>query len=485
MISIKYIVLISLFFIILQDCAILIGNQLLFIAPFFIIGSIILLSFINYKKVLKIIAELYKYTPFKYLIWFVLFLFLTAFLHGSFNVGFKIILRTILIFGLTVLPAILFGVLFIPKVISYNKTLKIFIGSSIVILLYGVLDFFCRIVSHIKPPLYDILCSRNYFANIRGFAVNKTGEILNRASSIYFEPSFFATFIFLFLPIAYLLLKSNLHILKNKKVDYIFKVIFVSLFWICLFFTKSPVYIIFCIIYTLIFFAKDIIKFFRRKTIVFIIPFIVLALLITTIIDKSSISGGISNNIVIIRIQKAISALNNLDLLVEKEGSFATRIISTINTYQASKSVPLIGCGYGNTKEIMFKQYKKAETPLTMEIFENITQKDNVGASPNIFWSTLLQTGAIGTGLLYLFFLRTIYVAYKIRNFYLAKPRLLLESMILVAINYIVISFYWSLDSYPMMWFIFGILNSYILIYKRNLKNMKQISKEVNYETTI
>lgn len=475
----QILILLTLIFIFLQDCIFLIGTQQLLIAPFFIVAVLLVLFSVNPKHFLIKLLNIYKYTPFKYLIFFILFMLFSSILLLNIGVTIRILLRIILIYGLTVIPTILFAIYIFPKYFSYKKLLHFFIYAYQLIIYYGILDFLCRILFRTKAPLYSIICSRNYYSHVLGYSVNLNNELLERASSIFFEPSFFATFIFLFLPFCYVLYNSNLKILNNITIDKFFKIYLIIISWIALFLTKSPIYIILSFIYIPIFFYKNIIKFLKKYVFILILLFFLLPIGFLCINPESSMN----DNPVIVRVQHTIHSFGDLESLVVVEPSLATRIISTVNTFQAVKNHPLIGVGYGNTKETMYEQYSKTNTPLTYEILRSM----GVGmcfASPNIFWSYLLQTGFIGTFLLYLYFIISIITVNKIKYYFIKQERILLETSILIAINYIVISFYWSIDIYPMMWFIFGTLNSFIFLYKNRVKKYKMEKKYVENNIT-
>ena len=471
-INLKFIFFITFLFIILQDCAVIIGSQLLYIAPFFILISTLVVILNNYKKITSKIVNIYKCTPCKYFIWFLLFISVTTFFHNNFTEEIFILSRTILIFWFTILPSILFAVLCIPQYISYKKTLNILLYSSFFILIYGLLEFSYKLLFLKEIPFSYLFCAKKF---IGAFIENSSWSngTLRRASSIFFEPSFFATFIFLFMPLAYLLLNSKIKINRNYKADKIFKLILILLFWLCLFFTKSPIYIIFCIIYTVIFFHKNIIKLLNKNIFVSII------LIISLILSCFTLNNIKLENDVYSRIFKSLESFGDLNNLINSEPSLATRVISTLTTFNASKKHIFIGTGYGNAKEVMYNEYINGELPLTYEIITIGINKDNCVPSPNIFWSSLLQFGYIATFMLYVFFFKTLYDAIKIKKYFHYKERLLLEAIIQIAINYIIISFYWTIINYPMIWFIFGILNSYILTYKLYLKKKKQIYFEV------
>ena len=469
----KITVFLTLLFIFLQDFTVRIGEQMLYVAPLFIIASLVLIITLNKKKFITHFFYLYKYTPVKYLFLLVAYMIISSFLHGGLSAVIVVIYRTVLIYGLTVIPSVLFATAYLSFTNSQVKLLKIYVISCLFILLYGAFDFLCRTIFQTEPPLYYLLCTRSYYSKLNGIWITGFQE---RASSIFFEPSFFATFIFLFLPLAYVLYKSKIKIIKNKKFDYIFKISLIMLFWLCLFFTKSPIYIILSTIYTIIFFRNDIIR-ILKKTIA--IPLILTCIFAFLVFDTDIISSNITKqNKVLFRVYTVATSFGDLYSLVERDHSMATRVIATINTYQAFKKVPIFGCGYGNGSNIMYDQYvKDTKTPLTEEIIDKQIKLNKTGPSPNIFWSMLLQTGIIGTSLLYLFFIKSITTASKIQKFFIGKTQLFLIIIKNIAINYIIISFYWSLDSYPMMWFIFGILNAYILRYKLFNKFVKKIKQ--------
>ena len=469
-INIKFLVLLSLLFIILQDNAILIGSQLIYTAPILIIILLFIFALIKFKDLNRIINFAYKKTPFKYLIWFLIYLLLTSFFHGDSTTTIKILRRIFLIITLIIIPVLMYALIFVPRFISFFKVFKVFVHTTFWILLYGVIDYTFRIVFHTKPPLYNILCSRNYYNTIRYESFNGSSEILERACSIFFEPSFFATFIFLFLPMIYVLLKSKIKILNNSMLNLTLKLLLLILAWTCLFLTKSPIYIIFSIIYTFLFFFNDILKMLKKY------PLKVFLSLLLLCFSFSLIST--TKNPIMYRMQKIVSSLGRIESLIIADTSFATRILATENTFMAFKSVPLLGCGYGNGNDIMYKQYRKTKTPLTEEIITKQMLINKEAPSPNIFWSMLLQTGIIGTALLFTFFIKSILVALKIQKYFVAKENIFVKILILIAINYIIISFYWSIDTYPMMWFIFGLLNSYIL--HSRLKILMNRNSEVN-----
>lgn len=464
----------------LQDCVILIGKQQLFIVSILIDIFLFIVLVLGPQEVLKKCLMFYKKTPIKWLIYFLLWIFLTSFLSDNLTDILTINFRVILIYGLVVIPTIVFLILAIPKYFSYKKLLFLFVRAYQFIMYYGILDFLFRVIFHMKPPLYSILCSRNYFAHLLGNNVTPTGNILQRSSSIFFEPSFFATFIFLFAPFVYILATSKVQLTKSANFDKLFKIHLVLLLWICLIFTFSPIYIILTGIYTVIFFKDKIIKALSKLRILLTLSFIILF----GIVGIWIVSHNKSYEFAVHRVKETMS-VDNLEVLVVKEPSLAIRIISTANTFQAALTVPIKGCGYGNYRNIMTKQYNITKLPIPPEINERMIMVNKCGPSPNIFWATLLQTGFIGIFLLYTFFIQSICYANKTQNYFVKYEKILLQSTVLIAVNYIIISFYWSLDYYPLMWFIFGLLNSFIYTYKNRVNKVKTYNNSMEIKNYV
>ena len=465
----------TLFFIFLQDSAFVIGKQAIFVSIVVLWILILVTCLRHFRNLLGTDVNIIKKTPVKYLVLYIIWVIVAGFLVNSFGTGLKILLRTILIWCLTVLPVTVFAIYYFPKFFSYKKLLSFFIIAYNSILIYGIFNYIVRVL-HIKPLviLHNFLAPRMILAN--GNSLISGICTLERATSIFFEPSFYGTFLFLFIPIAYMLFTSKIRFGKTYFQDKTIKYGTVILTWINLVLTMSPMYIVACGIYTLIFFREWIFNIKKMRTYLYLIVFIIFSLFMLYVHNE----GFLKDNKVYSRIYNTVISFTDIEQMADKEPSLATRLLTSINTFQATKKHPFLGVGYGNAHDTMYAQYVNTDTPLTWEIQLRAIIEDTAGASSNIFWGLWLQTGLVGIILLYSYFLLSIYYAYKIRKYFLLKDRFFLDSIILVAINYIVISFYWSLETYPMMWFLFGLLNSYILTYKMQIKRLKQIQGAQN-----
>ena len=468
MLNIKFFITILLFFLALQDCTILIVKQQFFVFSILLFVFLILYIIKNYNIVIKKFIMACKDTPIKFICFFILFMFFSSFFQGDLYTILKINFRIIFIYILTIAPIIIFSICIFPRSMSYSKLMKYFIFSYQFIIYYGIIDFLCKSYLNTKAPLYNIVCSKSLWFSILGEQHQIANHVLTRACSVFFEPSFFAMYIFLFLPVCYWLFKTKVKIINNPILNKLFIIQLLVSSLLALLLTKSPIYIIACLLYSIIFFYNDLFNIIKKN--ILITSSIIIFFCIYIPVIEYTPSANIDNEI-FVRVQKTIFSIKNFDDFVYAEPSLATRIVRIFNTIQAASKKPFIGVGDGNTFEAEEQQYKVTTIPITKEIYETTIKNNKYIPAANIFCSTLLSNGIIGIFLLYSFFITSIYYAIKNKKKFLRYDRLLLEILISIAINYIITSFYWGLITYPMMWFIFGLLNSYILTAKNPVVN--------------
>lgn len=442
------------------------------IIPFaLLISYSVLLYFgiFKYKKFLFFVKNLIKYTPIKFLIIFIAYLFIHGLLFATnniLNITFYIIKDWILY----TLPLVLLTCYVFPRYISNKNLLKFIFKILYFIMIYGIIDFILSL--HFNTFRCFI---HAFFVGFTDSLDVNTQVFRGRTASIFFEPSFFATFIFLFLPFVYKISTSKIfYISSNKNLNFILKKGLIALTWINLFLTGSPIYLILCIIYTLLFFYKKIF-YLIRKYILFILSLIIL---LSSVLFISYKNINMMNNKAISRINLVLSS-NNIETLASVEESLATRIITTKCTYNAAQKHSFLGVGYRNTENAIRNEYLSAPV-LTNEMISNNLVNNIYNSSPNIFWSLILEAGLLGLIIIYLFFLKTIFEIQKIKKYYIYSNRLLIECFQLIAINFIVIFFYWSMFSDMTIWLTFGLLNSHILAYKQSRKYL--VIKKVNNE---
>lgn len=459
----KFIFHIWVFFVFMWATGITIGT--IFIPISLLIAYMILfLLIISKPKIfIKKIFTITKYTPLKYFIFFIAFMLITPFLTTNFNNALIIDFKVIRMWICLILPIIFLIIYISPKYISLKKMQKIFLITYSFILIYGIFKYIIGCIS----PSFEM--SIHYLTTSPVFlpeTVNYLSYVVNRAKSIFFEPSFFATFLFVFLPLVYKISFCKFKVLKNTKLNNYFKCFLVLFTWIDLLLTQSPIYILLSIIYTLIFF-KD--KIFSIKKIVatsFLVIFSFFILYITL-----NVSSEFQNSKIVSRFQKIISVTSFSDIVLADE-SLGTRICTSINALIATKKHPFVGVGYANGFDAIFEQYLVSPIPLTQEIIFKVSNK--IGGMPaNIFFSNILCSGIIGTILLYLFFLKSILQSRKTINLFEGIDRQFYFGIWLSSINFLITTFYWSLLIDLVFWMIFGILCSLIYISKINYNNEK------------
>ncbi len=450
--QILFILMFSLIF--LWTAGIGIGTVIIPYSIFVVYFSFFIFFIKEKSKFLNKILYYFWKTPLKFLILFVLWAILSSFFVTSISNAPKIIARVLRDYIVFVMPFCLIGIFFIPKYISFTKLKKILLNIILIVNIYGIFDYLIQVIS---PDLHLFLFKFFYSLPLED-------RILNRAMSVFFEPTFFGAFLFCFLPLVYNnFLNSPMRF--NNKI-FLFSLSLLILTWINLLLTKSPIFLVFAMIYTAFHFRKNIFKiFFSIKRLLLI--FAIVAFVIGAVALLSEIFD-ISDTKVLSRIFVTIKNMNSMSNLIVADGSFATRI----GLYAISLLVfikhPFVGYGYANTKEVMYNQICNSPIPLTDEIINSNNMHQGLTVA-NILLQTLCWTGIIGAALLYIFFIKTILTVNKIiKTKQNNEETRFIRDLNLVGINYIIYSAYWSLITDTLMWFVFSILIAYIIFSKKN-----------------
>lgn len=416
---------------------ILLGSTLL---PYSLVLTYILLFLFStkFKIFIKTIYKEVQETPLKYFLFFILWGILTSFFVIIKHNSFLIIYRIIRDYFLFVFPILIIPTFLIIRYFTLKKLTKLIVLLYSFIILFGLFDYFIQLTCpHLHLFIFHIICNNtpNYISTLK------------RANSIFFEPTFFATFIFVFLPFLYNLQKIKFNVLRIPH----FLELLIILSWTALFCTKSPIYILASIIYFIIY--------YRKKKSLYIYTFIILIFILLN-------SGNIAKNPVINRIVKATKSFGSMETLIYAEGSLATRLGLMHLSLQIASEHPFIGTGYANSKELMYAKIINSKIPLTDEIIRNNFLHEGLTIS-SVFFQTLCWNGIIGVGLLYTFLIKTILIIKKLKKHFNKQYYYILSSYEQIAINYLLCSIYWSLIADTVMWFIFGIMLAFIFKYKK------------------
>lgn len=199
-----------------------------------------------------------------------------------------------------------------------------------------------------------------------GDASNYSNYGLPRLDNLYVEPSFYARFLSIFMPLTYVIGLTKQKLFENIFINKYIKKTIIPLTWLNLIMTQSPIYLIFCIIITFLYFYKNIIQFINKNFILFITTITIVIssfiLLIQKIIRQESY---------ITRIVDFIINVRNIDTLAIIDASLYTRIVAFVNTMCVFLVHPFTGVGLGNLEQVMLDQFLKSPIPITGELYRN------------------------------------------------------------------------------------------------------------------
>lgn len=306
------------------------------------------------------------------------------------------------------------------RYISESLLIKIIYGVLFVILCLGIVDFLAYIF-HITPLEWFLkqIHNLNVVVWLQGQAQTEVHSHamvgnLPRAQSIYVEPGFFAENIFLFLPILYHLSLCKYKIFNNKYLNAIVKNTTIPLVWINLILTFSPIWLVGCIISTIIYFHKKILLFFKKNKICMLITISMMFVLFNIF---SFIKIDLSNTY-LNRIEKVCKNFTNIESLIEEEPSLGTRLSSVSNQIYIGFSKPIFGHGHSNKVKLMVDHIAKGKSPIppTGEMIHYILQVEKpMFHSPPVA-DTFIRYGLVGLILYFGFIIKTILLLKKARR---------------------------------------------------------------------
>ena len=464
---IKFLLILSMFFLFFDGFILSLGNNhFIYYYTIFTISLLVLNITFNYKFIIKKIKFLYLKTPFKYLTYFFIWLFLDSIIliitqKATFLTFYYIFVKLLIPFIL----CYFISAFFIPKYISIKSAIKVLFFSAIIFIILGF-------VGYIGDTYNISFCSGivNSFSNLKSILQNV--EIMQdtisgsaRMRSIFHEPGVFAKYILLSLPIILPITLSKYKIFENKFVNKSIKVSIIPLFIISLILTKSPIYLVFTLIFFLCYFYKQILIFIRKY---FFLIFVLFIILIPTI---SKLSIDLSNTY-LYRITNVISSIKSFDMLVLVEQSLASRIVSYVNSFILFLKEPLFGYGYDNVRFYMTQQY--INSPLTLTPENNLALQEalnsNQGCAFNrtLLWGLLSETGIIGTFLYFLFLYKNIKYIDKLKLYFQGIELKFLEGLKTSIIVVIATSFYIYSFGTSYLYLYYGLVCSYIVQYYIN-----------------
>lgn len=327
------------------------------------------------------------------------------------------------------------------RFIKLKTIIKIIYGVWFLILVLGIVDFISYSL-HIKPITFFLEQTHNIEIFVWKHKLNKVFiNGLPRVQSIYVEPGFLAENIFLFLPLLYHLSLSKFKIFKNNIVNNITKKMTIPLLWINLILTFSPIWLVGCLISTLIY-AKDFIIRFIKK---YFINYIIIVLIcLFTLSFLCSFAGDKISNSYLGRIIKVVQNLSSIDNIIEAEPSLGTRLSCIINQIDIAMLSPIIGHGHSNKTDLMVSQIKLGKSPVvvTGEMILYIVQSEKPSFQSPPFVDIFIRYGLIGIILYYSFIIRILLYLKDYRKLYFGRDYSFICGLSGTIISYIVLTLY-------------------------------------------
>ncbi len=337
---------------------------------FIVLYAFLLILFIRDNKnfILKI-KDVCEKTPLKYgLIFFAIAGINSILLSFAGVTSIQLTIRTIIVhIFLCALPVIFYFIYLITEYMTLKKFMKIFVSAYYMVM-------FTALVGYIGQ-LFDIEIINGFFqifANSRAL-VHELRNInspdcdyiafnLPRLDGFFEEPSFYARFVFIFLPLIYSVKKLNIKYTRSRLINAFISNTAVPFAWLSLILTQSPIYLVLCGIFTFFYHIKPILRFAKRYSI---------ALLLCACAVLSALSRINFEDTYISRILNVVSSVNSIDALIEIEGSLGTRLVNFYNTLCVFLKHPF-GVGMGNVSAYLFPQMFESKLPLTPEIQANM-----------------------------------------------------------------------------------------------------------------
>lgn len=376
-----------------------------------------LLFITNYKYCIYKLYLLYKKTPLKYFVYVLILIVFNSLLLGIFGkANIMSCLRSIIMqIFLFVIPIMVYFICIIGKYITLKNFMKFFILLFWIMLILG---FVAYIGQYFQIEFVNNIF--DFFANARLIKFEKLGRAgvtsnyvafgLPRLDNLFEEPSFYARFLFLFLPMVYSFGLTKVKIYKNEIINLIIKKTLIPFTWINIVLTLSPMFLILSFLITLIYFAKEIFLLIKKYWIIITcVIFMVIMILFKVDLSETYLS----------RIVNVLSQVRSFEDFILIEPSLATRICTYINSFILFLKHPFTGIGLGSIQEAIVRQFYNSPIALTPEIINKIDfiTKTNTRYSVNTnFIVDLISTNGIFIFSIFIYFYSRLLV--KIRKIF-------------------------------------------------------------------
>lgn len=368
-----------------------------------------------YKNTYKI-TYLYKYTPFKHLIYLFLWMVFSSICCIFF--GYISFMKFIWAAVVGLLCRCLLPYLYPSIIMSYKihlKTLiKIFCFVYIVIFILGFLEFWGVIldIKFINQFIHFISNARPEDSSI---IIDNISQI-PRIRSVFMEPGTYGRFIAINMPLIYHFSLTTYKIFSNRVLNASIKKLLIPFMVISLILTQSPIYLVICSLITVLYFYKRILKFIHSSIKIILLTlstsFFIIILLFQ--FDLTSLESTY-----ITRIINVVSIIHNFSFekLIEIEPSLGTRIVCYANLFELFLKHPLFGIGCFYNGPILINQFVTSNIPLTYEMMVIVySGTQTISFCTNALYSLLYQAGFISVILYFIFIYKTITSLKKLKT---------------------------------------------------------------------
>lgn len=464
--SIKIFILLSMLFLFLPSFYL--PNTNIPVYDIVIALPLVLFFFLLPRDFISNLCRLSRYTHFKILLFFILWVFFVGILSvilGRYYIS-HFLYATLLLFFYNNFSWYIFPSLIFPKFFSLRFLIKFLFLGIYIICIYGLLVYLFNVLG------LDIL---NYIQNIIN---NRREEIVTlRVLSVFEEPSAMGGFICVNLSMLYKLMFSKYKIFKNKYLNIVIKKTYLPVLILTIIFIQSPIWLPIFGIITFIHFYKVIYDFIKKNIVIFLTTlFLFWSILSMSLIQISQvdISQTFLNRIVVVS-----KTLTNWDMFIISEGSLANRILSYYLRLKVWQEHPITGIGYKNTEYNLHKAVNNSNLTLTKEtnlrIADSYNRKGYILINASILTMLLSDTGIIGALLYFLFVILNIKTVNKILK--LIKLRndkknnyidyIFMEGIRNSYITIIGLSIYSININNIYLWFLYGLTNVFIMYFVR------------------
>lgn len=424
---------------------------------------------------IKNLINIIKNTPLKYLtLTFILIIINSLFvaLIGVSSFGQSI--RSIIIrLFLAIIPIILFYCYTLTKYISLKKFIKIFLFLYWLNLIIGFIAYLGQFFDiEIINNIFDFFANARLLSEMHGDiqliqVSNYEAFGLPRLDNLHEEPSYYAQFLFLFLPFAYSYGKTKVKIYKNIFLNLLIKKTLIPFTWLSLILTFSPIFLIFGILITIIYFYKEIL-YLIRKYFIFLTMVIFTILFLISRIDLSETYLS--------RILNVLTNIKSFDDFILVEPSLATRIVSYINTFCLFLKNFFVGVGIGNIPNLIDEQYLTSPVSLTPEIISKNNMLINTSkgfCNIGFIYAYLAENGIVITSILIFFYYKIIKYLNYFMKIFTSKQSYYTPYIIFLKFSFIAIiinSFYNLTPISVYLFFIISLIIHFCYMFKNSFK---------------